>query len=418
VDKLKESYCDTNPNVDRNRKRLKLSSIPHGLGIEVVFLDLTLDCNLRCVYCFKTEKEKVHMQERVAFDAAVWLLHACAASKQAEVFFMGGEPLVNYTVMKRLVPFARRRAAQDGINLTLGMATNCTLVSDEVVAFAKRWEVALQNSIDGIPEVQDFNRPTITGGPSSHLVERASAKILEADPGAVVRSTVIPETVSRLYEGYLYFRKLGYLNIAMVFGDCDLWDNNSLAVSEEQFMRIADAWIEDLRGNTSVWLKNMHDFLVGRNVAKRLAVPCGAALRGVAIDVHGNIWPCSRMTKEDREKWCLGSIYGEFNHTLRSRFLEDCKPERFLEECDTCIARGLCAGGCPAENLQCSGDLYAVHPYRCEMCRVWARVGKYAHDILYKEKNPLFMQQYYPEEWRKMNPKTEDASQSVVPITC
>ncbi|MGO8750623.1 MAG: radical SAM protein [Thermoguttaceae bacterium] len=308
MDELAQLKCRAVRKPVQIGKRLRLSSIPEGLSVSHVDLDLTLDCNLRCVYCFKTEKERVDIQERTAFDAVIWLLHACGPEKKAGLSLMGGEPLMNYSLIKRWIPFVRRRAAQENVEIDIGMTTNCTLVSDEVVDFWKRWGLTFHSSIDGIPKVQDANRPMVTGGASSQLAERGVGRSLREFPETTARCTVAPDTVGSLHEGYLYFRKLGYSDIAMVPGNFDQWDDASIAVYEEQFRRIADAWIGDLRGGTWVSLKNIDDFMQGREVDKRATVPCGAGRNMVAIDVYGNLWPCSRMTKKEHENWCLGRM--------------------------------------------------------------------------------------------------------------
>ena len=82
MDELAQLKCRAVRKPVQIGKRLRLSSIPEGLSVSHVDLDLTLDCNLRCVYCFKTEKERVDIQKRTAFDAVIWLLHACGPEKK------------------------------------------------------------------------------------------------------------------------------------------------------------------------------------------------------------------------------------------------------------------------------------------------------------------------------------------------
>jgi sulfatase maturation enzyme AslB (radical SAM superfamily) len=148
-------------DVSFSRRSVDLDAIPTtGTRITNIDLDLTVECNLRCVYCFK-EKWNEHMEDSVALDAIVWLLHASGQVKKVGVNFMGGEPLLRFQLIKKLVPFAKRRAAQMGKSIHFGMTTNGTLVTPEVVSFWKEWGLGFHTSIDGTREIQDRNRPTV-----------------------------------------------------------------------------------------------------------------------------------------------------------------------------------------------------------------------------------------------------------------
>ena len=173
------------------RRRLKLSAIPKlGTMVTNIDMDLTVECNLRCTYCFK-EKWNEHMEEQVAFDTIIWLVHASGSARTVNVNFMGGEPLIRFKMIQKLVPFAKRRGAEQGKTIHFGMTTNGTLLTDEVVAFWKKWGMGFHTSIDGTPEIQDQNRPTTGGRGSSRLVAKAVPKILAYRENTSARSTVV-----------------------------------------------------------------------------------------------------------------------------------------------------------------------------------------------------------------------------------
>ena len=182
------------PIVDNNKcdspsdtRLLQLSAIPTATEIANIELDLTLDCNLRCRYCYKGDPPKVYMSHRVAFDAVIWLIYASGSQRNLGMFFLGGEPMLNFTLVKELVPFATRRAKQHGKNITFGMTTNGTLVTDETIEFFKKWRVTFHTSIDGCPAVLEkkhfcFNMPKKTyerlgssGQPTFNLSEKNGA---------------------------------------------------------------------------------------------------------------------------------------------------------------------------------------------------------------------------------------------------
>ncbi len=196
-------------DVSFDKRRLDLAATPDtGTFVSGLDLDLTVECNLRCVYCFK-EKWNEHMEDQVAFDAILWLLYASGPKKDVHVNFMGGEPLLRFRLIQRIVPFGKRRAWQMGKSIHFGMTTNGTLVTDEVIGFWNKWGMGFHTSIDGTPEIQDRNRQTTGGRGSSRLVEKSVPKILSVRPNTTARSTVVPDSAGSLVKSYHYFRSLG-----------------------------------------------------------------------------------------------------------------------------------------------------------------------------------------------------------------
>jgi uncharacterized protein len=380
-----------------HERRLNLSAVPSkGTFVQGIDLDLTVACNLRCRYCFK-EKWNEHMEERVAFDAVCWLLHASGPAQSVNVNFMGGEPLLRFELIKKLVPFGKRRARQRGKRIHFGVTTNATLVTDEIVEFWRTWGMGFHTSVDGIPDIQDRTRPMTSGRGSSHLVEKCVPKILEYRPGTTARCTIVPESVSNVLDNYRYFRSRGYLDIALVPGMPHEWDEDHVRIYEEQFQEVGNALIEDMRSGTPVTVKWIDDYAEAAKTSEQPKYACGAG-RGMAlIDIHGDIWPCHRWNKQSLQNWRIGSIYEDFDELAREQLDTGWSLERLKAKCDDCEARVFCGGGCPAENLDHSNSVFDPHPVSCELHRIGARVGKYVHDTLHAERNPTFMEKYYPE---------------------
>ncbi len=376
-------------------RRVNLGAVPStGTHVSTIDMDLTVECNLRCTYCFK-EKWNEHMEEQVAFDTIVWLLHASGPLRSVRVNFMGGEPLLRFRLIKKLVPFAKRRAAQHGKRIHFGATTNGTLVTDEVVAFWKAWGMGFHTSIDGIPEVQDLNRPTVGGRASSHLVERSALKILAYRPGTTARSTVVPATAGTLLASYRYFRSLGYTDIAFMPGSPTDWDAESIAFYEAEFERVVDVCIDDWRRGEPVLLGGIHPFVEGHIRGTRHKHACGAGRGLLLVDIHGDLWPCHRWNKQRQASWRIGSIYEQFEEAARSHLDRADQTVVLEQDCPRCPAQNSCSGGCPAENLEATGSVYRRHANSCELTRVWARVGLRFHDTLLKERNRAFLDRYY-----------------------
>ncbi len=156
------------------------NSLPAVRSVHSIDLDVTEACNLACVYCFKWQKKPVHMDEATAKNAINWLLEASGDFRgELKVNLMGGEPLLRFDLIRKIVPYGKCRARQLGKNLHFGCTTNCTHLTDEMMSFWRRFGMGFHCSIDGIPEVQNANRPFLGGGASAPAVE----KIVPEDPG-------------------------------------------------------------------------------------------------------------------------------------------------------------------------------------------------------------------------------------------
>ncbi len=386
----------TFPEFTQPERMLNLSAVPRvGTPISALDLDITIDCNLRCVYCFK-EKQPRHMSDQTAFDAVVWLIHASVGARQLTITFMGGEPLLRFDLIKRLVPFAKRRAAYHRKKIHFSATTNNTLVTDEIVAFWKKWGMGFHCSIDGLPEIQNRNRPTVTGGPSSRLAEEGIRRIFTYQPHVCARCTVVPENVDFVVANFRYFRSMGFTNIAMVPGDPQAWEAVSNARFEEEFAKVVDLVMEDYRQGTFVRLKGLDEFteVIAQNRPRR-ETACGAGRGMLLVDVEGGLWPCHRWNKRSHADWRIGSIYDGFSEEARERLDTRNHASVLVADCDICEAVAGCAGGCPAESLEVNQDVCAPPTAQCTHKRMFARLARRFHDTMKSEQNRVFMEHYF-----------------------
>jgi uncharacterized protein len=366
-----------------------------GMTISHLDLDLTTQCNLRCDYCFK-EKSNHHMDIQTAVDAVVWLIYASGDLDEISLVFIGGEPLLRFETMKELVPFAVRRAAQHGKRLGMSMTTNGTILNDEILTFCRQWSIGFHTSIDGHPAVQDAHRVYRSGRGSSATLERNLPRILEIWPNATARSTVVPDVVDEMFASYQYFRRLGYQEVAFVPGDPDAWDESHITVFKQQLRKIADDVIRLFRAGEFVKVKYIDEIcdVRGRGIDTQPGAACGAG-RGMAlVDVNGNFWPCHRWNRTAHTRgWRMGSLYDPcFDEAARRQFR--IAGDASTGQCDTCSARFICGGGCPAENLEETGDIHKRHPNSCRLMSVAADVGHEVFEVLSEEHNALFLENY------------------------
>ena len=379
-------------------RALNSDSLPVvGTTISAIDLDLTVKCNLACDYCFK-EKTNKDMSLETAQDAICWLIFASMDVKRLVVNFIGGEPLLRFDLIKKLVPFGIRRAFQHNKSIHFGITTNGTIMSDEILRFWKQWGIGFHTSIDGCPKVHDRHRHFRDGGPSSHLLSRNLPKILALRPNTTARATVLPDTVRYLPESFEYLLDMGYKNVAFVPGSLPRWNRRTINEYRKQFRAVSLRTMELFRKGTFIRLKFFDEGCkaLASGQKPRLGAPaCGAGRGMVLIDVNGDIWPCHRWSKKREGEWRLGSIYEPwFNYQARG-FINSPKTAGQLAGCRKCKALFICSGGCPAEDLEDTGSIYDRHPNGCHLNITLAELIRQFHDTLFAEKNPVFMKAYY-----------------------
>jgi uncharacterized protein len=148
-----------------------------------------------------------------------------------------------------------------------------------------------------------------------------------------------------------------------------------------------------MRHGTHIRLKGIGEYADGERRG-RSPVACGAGRALLLVDIHGDIWPCHRWNKGKQSTWRIGSIYEQFNEA--SRQILDVPDQTALleQDCPRCLANRMCSGGCPAENLEETGNVYRRHPHACELTRATARVARRIHETLVAERNELYLNEY------------------------
>jgi uncharacterized protein len=391
----------------RGRFCVHPGSLPTQMAINVLDLDVTKSCNLRCTYCFKSDNVHpgaAHMPLEVAMGAVDWLIDASMSVPKLWVNLLGGEPLVNWRMVERLVPYAQRRAAQYGKAIQFGTTTNMTLLTDKEVRFARRYGMGWHCSLDGIPAVQNSQRPAARGRPSAQRAERGIPLALGHRPGAMARATITPQHVHTMLESVKHFRSKGYQSMGFAPADEARWTQRDLAEWDRQLGLSADYLIESFRRGEPLEFSNLTYVVRMLISGERPKYGCGAGRGTVGVDEHGDLWPCHRWDGADLDSgshggWRLGNIFqGTFDHGLHLALLDrdvaSCREPR----CDDCGCIEICTGGCPGANLQTTGDIYRQHPNVCEMIRSAYRHAVRVYGLLRNEVNPTFMKKFFEED--------------------
>ena len=345
--------------------------------VKSMCLHVAHDCNLRCKYCFAATGdfcmgERKLLSFEVGKKALDWLVEKSGKRVHLEVDFFGGEPLMNFEVMKQLVEYGRSIEKEKNKRFKFTTTTNCVLMNDEIIDFLNREMHNVVISMDGRPEVHDRMRPTVNGKGSYAIIAEKAKKFaaLRGDKEYYVRGT---------YTGYnkdfskdvLFLADEGFeqLSVEPVVTDpsCEYaLHEEDLPQLREEYERLAVAYMD--RRAHGKWFNFFHfnvDLAGGPCLRKRLT-GCGAGNEYVAVTPDGDIYPCHQFV--GREGYRMGSVLdGTFDRDIQRRFADNHVLHK--EKCRECWARFYCSGGCAANAEAFHGDISQPYDMECQLER-------------------------------------------------
>ena len=361
-------------------------------------LHLTLGCNLRCTYCFAGTKVDRSMTPEVAVRSLRFLAgEAKRRGGVLRVTFFGGEPLIRFDVLRAVVEEARSLPEAD---IRFHMITNGTLLTDERIDYFRRNGVAYTLSLDGTPEAHDLERRTTGGRGSFDLVLKRVPKILEADPYVKVNMVVTPRNARRIAEGVRFLHGMGfrYLDVSPDFGS--EWDAAALGVLRKQYRKVADYYVECHRHGKKITITLLDDKIRahalhdGRAPGAPSACDAGEAMLSIAPS--GRIYPCVQSVGDDGPAdvdHAIGDVFAGIDSTRRAAFrARTAEPP---EECRGCAFFSRCHNYCACANLRATGDPGRPSAFLCEHERMVIPIADRAAEILWRERNPLFVDRIY-----------------------
>jgi len=352
-------------------------------------LFVTESCNLACPYCFAANMERRLINEDLANDAIDLLLSADNTAEEVGLTFWGGEPLLAFDLITRLVQHAETRAAERGKRLGFALPTNLTLLSDAMVDFFLAHDVRLSLSLDGGPATQG-RRQTAGGASSWPVVEEKLRLIHRRYAGRLppVRMTVAPDTAGNLADNVRFFLDQGFRQIYFAPVVEAEWDAEALAAYEQGQLDLIETWLEALESGRRLGFTSWDKALAWREARRRdpdaasreRSVICGAGTAMLAVDIHGQIYPCHRFVFYDKQRRAsaLGSVAAGWPAPEALRPYERLDPRRLGTTerlCAECEDAGDCFALCPALNYAMGGAIDAVHERQCALALLDARVA-------------------------------------------
>ena len=342
--------------------------------IKAMCLHIAHDCNIRCKYCFASqgdfEGDRSLMSLEVGKKALKFLVDNSGNRRNLEVDFFGGEPLMNFEVVKDLVTYGRSLEAENNKLFRFTITTNGVLLDDAKIDYINEHMDNVVLSIDGRPKVNDLMRYTINGGGTYDIIVPKFKKLVEkrGDKNYYVRGTFTKFNID-FAKDVIHMADLGFKNtsvepvVASPENDYALSDSDLETICD-QYDELAEEMIAR-RGkeNDFSFFHFTVDLAQGPCIVKRLS-GCGAGSEYVAITPDGDIYPCHQFVGDEDFK--IGSLMdGTYNNHLSHDFKEAHVYNK--EKCKECWAKFYCSGGCHANAYNFNHDINIPYDLGCEM---------------------------------------------------
>ena len=344
--------------------------------VKALCMHIAHDCNLACKYCFAEEGEyhgrRALMSYEVGKKALDFLIANSGNRRNLEVDFFGGEPLMNWQVVKDLVAYGREQEKIHNKNFRFTITTNGVLLNDEVQEFVNKEMDNVVLSLDGRKEVNDKMRPFRNGKGSYDLIVPKFQKLADSrnQEKYYVRGTFTRDNLD-FSKDVLHFADLGFKQISIepvVGEDSDFYSikKEDLPKIFEEYDALAKALVErEKEGKGVNFFHFMIDLDGGPCVAKRLS-GCGSGTEYLAVTPWGDLYPCHQFVGE--EEFLMGNVDDGIVKPEIAEEFRGCSVYS-KEKCKNCFAKFYCSGGCMANSQKFHGSIHDTYDIGCEMER-------------------------------------------------
>lgn len=336
-------------------------------------LFLTTDCNLRCLYCYASGGERPrYLDERIALDAIDLIVGNASSSgtgKASVTFHGGGEPTLAAATLMRCADHARRRCDGEGLELSVGLATN-GVMSDDMRDFLATTMTSVVVSVDGPPAVQDRLRPFAGGAPSSAAVERTLTRLAGGSCSVGARLTCTEDSIDHAYEAVCHLvddHALSHVHLEPLFV-CGRSVGRGLRPPDPgRFVEVVRACREYAR------TRGVKIAYSGARQASLTSSFCQASMPSFNVTTEGDLTACYEVTGRHDPR-AETFIYGSYDAAGRSFLFDEARLAALRRltvhdapRCAHCFAKYHCAGDCPSKRLYSGADEAVIA--RCEINR-------------------------------------------------
>ena len=350
--------------------------IPVGAPVKALCLHVAHDCNLRCKYCFAEEGEYHGRRALMSFEVGKKALDFLVANSgnrvNLEVDFFGGEPLMNWDVVKQLVEYGRSLEKPNNKKFRFTLTTNGILLNDEILEFVNKEMGNIVLSIDGRKEINDKMRPFRGGQGSYDIIVPKFQKVAESrdQMNYYVRGTFTHNNLD-FSKDVLHLADLGFKQISVEPVVAQPTDDyaireEDIPILKEEYDKLAVEMIKRKKeGKAFNFFHFMIDLQGGPCVAKRLS-GCGSGTEYLAVTPWGDLYPCHQFV--GNEKFLMGNVdTGVVRDDIRDEF--KCCNVYAKDKCKKCFAKFYCSGGCAANSYNFHGNINDAYDIGCELQR-------------------------------------------------
>ena len=344
--------------------------------VKALCLHIAHDCNLACKYCFAEEGEyhgrRALMSYEVGRKALDFLIRNSGSRRNLEVDFFGGEPLMNWQVVKDLVAYGREQEKVHDKHFRFTVTTNGVLLNDEIQEFINKEMDNVVLSLDGRKEINDQMRPFRNGKGSYDLIVPKFQKLAESrnQEKYYIRGTFTRNNLD-FSNDILHFADLGFkqMSIEPVVGE----ESDPYAIREEDIPKICEEYdklakimIErEKEGKGFHFFHFMIDLEGGPCISKRLS-GCGSGTEYLAVTPWGDLYPCHQFV--GKEEFLMGNVDEGIAKPEMAEEFRGCSVYS-KEKCKDCFAKFYCSGGCMANSYNFHGTIHDAYDIGCEMQR-------------------------------------------------
>lgn len=353
--------------------------LPSPGSLVSLVLNVNTGCNLACTYCYKEDLAVPARGRRMSIETALasvdLLLKESAGRKRVTIVFFGGEPLTNVPVIRAVVGYARRKAAECGTQVQFSLTTNATLLTEELADFFDAHEFGISVSIDGPKHIHDRHRLTVGRKGTYDLVSRRARMLIDRMKSRPVAARVTltrgTDSIVEIFDHLkteIGFHEVGIAPATAAEGDSFAMDGNGEASFFKQLRTLGARYVAAaIRGEYSGF-SNMHHLMLDLANGNRKLVPCGAGVGLLAVDMEGKLNLCHRFTGSPLETF--GSVRDGIDRPRLNDFLRAAQ-DRTGRGCGSCRIRNLCSGGCYHDNYTHTGDPLSPAYTHCDAMRDW-----------------------------------------------
>lgn len=335
--------------------------------ISALTLMIIQECNLKCKYCYGDGGEyndKGKMKKEVALQAVDFLIDETDCDNLS-IAFLGGEPLLNFNLIKEVVKYCKMLEIDKGKKFTYSITTNGTLINREIEKFLEDNHFTIQISLDGLKDKHNKNR-FFENGKGTYDIVIEKTKNLREKSLVSARATVTNDNLNYT-EIFKHISALGYRAVPIAEANNMIDESHYTQLENEniKYIKYFEQLIKEKNFNEAKKMILLMAAIQKLEYGSERVYGCGVARHSYAVDINGFLYPCHRFVSNKKNS--LGNIYKGVGSN-REKFLKDINVHNRVQ-CKECWAQNLCLGGCPYENQNETGNIKESSSRRCKFMK-------------------------------------------------